>query len=112
MISISVRVSLFDDSLFECREYLVGAGDDTAQAAEVLDGQVVVYGQAHVFYHLAGVKLDAEDAFLALCCFLDGLIGEGPQCDGAQDAYLDTLFAAISLALVHIRAIEPNATMR
>jgi len=36
----------------------------------------VVYGEAYIFYHLAGVKLYAEDAFLALCGFGDSLCGK------------------------------------
>ena len=46
---------LFNYFFFECHEYLFGAGYDTAEATEMLHGEVVMYGKAYILYHLAGV---------------------------------------------------------
>ncbi len=59
----------------------------------MLHRHAALHCQLHVFNHLPGVELHAQNALHALCRLPYLLGGEGPQCDGARKAHLQALGA-------------------
>ena len=71
---------------------LGGRGNHAAHAAVVSDGHAAVDGEAHVLDHLAGVEFDGEDSFDAPGECGDGVGGEWPEGDRAQEADFQAFF--------------------